>query len=193
MEYHDQPLHYINRYYFRTKTEGDDHYDVIYTILFLMGALPVGLWIGFMMLAIIFVAPQVSTLLLNLKLSLVQLKKKKKEVENYMEELNKPENSNVKVTNLTEGKNENSGQKVHLIELKSLSTVHKQKLLKMTKTNGAYVRKVKGEYIIDLSASNKWEIHEIPLLCLSVSLNIALFAFHILSAVEIIKYGNDVL
>ena len=29
MEYHDQPLQYINRYYFRAKTEGDDHYDVI--------------------------------------------------------------------------------------------------------------------------------------------------------------------
>ena len=57
MEYHDQLLQYINRYYFRTKTEGDDHYDVIYDIMSLMGALPLGLGTGFIMLAIIFVVP----------------------------------------------------------------------------------------------------------------------------------------
>ena len=161
-----------------------------------MGALPLGLWIGFIMLAITFVAPQVSTLLLNLKLSLVQLK----EVEIYMKKLNKAKNEGVQVTNLTKGEDKNGGQKVYLVELKSLTTnkntVHKQKLLKMTETNGAYVRKVKGEckkYTIDLSAGNNWENHEIPLLFLSIFLNIALFAFHILSAVEMIKYGNDVL
>ena len=185
MEYHDQPLQYINRYYFRTKTEGDDHYDVIYNIMSFMGALPLGLWIGFTMLAIAFVVPQVSTLLM--KLSLAQLK----EVELDIKKLNKAENKDVQVKKRTEGENKNC---VYLVELKS--TVYEQELLKMTRTNGAYVRKVKGEckkYTIDLSASNKWKIDRIPLLILSISLNIALFAFHILSAVEIIKYGNDVL
>ena len=47
--------------------------------------------------------------------------------------------------------------------------------------------------MIDLSASSKWKVEEIPLLCLSVFLNGALFAFHILSAVDLLEYGNDVL
>ena len=43
MEYHDQPLQYINRNYFHTKTKGDDHYDVIFNIITLMGFLPLAL------------------------------------------------------------------------------------------------------------------------------------------------------
>ena len=189
MEYHDQPLQYINRYYFQTKTEGDDHYDVIYNIMLFMGALPFGLWIGFIMFAVIFVFPQISTLLI--KLSLAQLKG----IENFYE----PGDKDIEVKKLTdhEGEKKNSEQEEYLVEVKGTKSAdhdYQQQLFEMTKTCGDYVRKVKDEcYKIILSASNKWEIHEIPLLCLSISLNIALFAFHILSAVEIIKYGNDVL
>ena len=181
MAYHDQPLQYISKYYFRTKAGGDDHYDVIYTIMSLMGALPFALWIGFIMLAIVFIFPQVSTLVI--KLSLAKLKK----VEICMKKLSKAGNE-VKILKLTEGENENG---VYLVELKS--TVYEQELSEMIKTNGAYVKDECKKYMIDLSASNKWRIREMPLLCLSIFLNIALFAFHIFSTVEIIKYRNDVL
>ena len=74
----------------------------------LMGALPFELWIGFIMLAIVFIFPQVSTLLI--KLSLAQLK----EVEIYIKELQKAKNEDVQVTEYEYKKGE---QGVYLVEL----------------------------------------------------------------------------
>ena len=177
MEYHDQPLQYINRYYFRTQTEGDDHYDVIYIIMNLMGALPLGLWIGFIMLAVIFIFPQISTLLIKLSLA------------HFIKE-NEAGDKGIQVKKLTEGENKNGKQEVYLVEVKS--TTYKEELLEMTKIYD-YVRKVEDQYyMIILSASNKLKIHEISLLFLSIFLNIALFAFHILSVFEINKYVSEV-
>ena len=70
---------------------------------------------------------------------------KLKEVKIFIKKLNKAGNNSIEVKKLTEGENQNGKQEVYLVEVKS--TAYERELLKMTKTNGAYVRKVKGEYI----------------------------------------------
>ena len=120
MAYSDEAVQYVNRYYFRTKTEGDDHYGVIVNIMYLMGTLPFALWTGLIILSI-FMFHKVNDLL----------------------------------------------QKLSSTEI--------------TKDSGP--NEIKGE----------WKIDETSLLGLSICLNFVLSIFHIISAVEIIKYGNDVL
>ena len=118
MEYHDQPLQFINKYYFHAKTKGDEHYDLVYNIITLLGFLPFPLWIVFIVLCDIYVYPKINSFLE----ALPQFKKDKD---------------------------------ILLYELP--------------------------------------KIEEIPLLCLSIFLNGSLLAFHILSAVDLLEYGNDVL
>ena len=181
MEYHDQPLQYINRNYFHTKTKGDDHYDVIFNIITLMGFLPLALWIGFIVLAVYYIFPEIRSLLIKLSLARFEI---------LMKKLNKAEDKDIQVAEDDESKN--NKQEVYVVELKS--DVHEGELSEMVRNNRVYVRRVKNEdnkYRIDLSASRK--VDEIPLLCFSIFLNGALLAFHILSAVDIIQYGNDVL
>ena len=117
MEYHDQPLQFINRYYFHAKTKGDEHYDLVYNIITLLGFLPFALWIVFMVLCDIYIYPKINSF------------------------------------------------------LESLPPFKKEDILK---------------YELP-------KIEEIPLLCLSIFLNGSLLAFHILSAVDLLEYGNDVL
>ena len=188
MEY-DQSLQYINRHYFRTKIKGDEHYDIIFNIITLMGFLPLALWIVFMVLSVGYIYPKLKLLLPRLK-----------EVEVLMKKLKKAEDKDIEVKKVpVDDENENDNRDVYLVELKS--DVYKSELSEMARTNGAYVRKVNikvknedNKYMIDLSASSKWKVkEEIPLLCLSIFLNGTLFALHILSALDLIKYGNDVL
>ena len=187
MEY-DQSLQYINRHYFRTKTKGDEHYDIIFNIITLMGFMPLALWIVFIVLSVGYIYPKIKLLLPRLK-----------EVEVLMKKLKKAEDKDIEVKKVpVDDENENDNRDVYLVELKS--DVYKSELSEIARTNGAYVRKVNikaknedNKYMIDLSASSKWKVEEIPLLCLSIFLNGTLFAFHILSALDLIKYGNDVL
>ena len=117
MEYHDQPLQFINRYYFHAKTKGDEHYDLVYNIITLLGFLPFALWIVFMVLCDIYIYPKINSF------------------------------------------------------LESLPPFKKEDILK---------------YELP-------KIEEIPLSFLSIFLNGSLLAFHILSAVDLLEYGNDVL
>ena len=52
MEYHDQPLQYINRYYFQIKIEEDEHYDTISIIMNMMAVLPLAIFFTFFLVAI---------------------------------------------------------------------------------------------------------------------------------------------
>jgi len=184
MAYNGEAVQQINRYYFRTKTEGDDHYCIINTIMNLMGALPLALWIGFTTLSIIFMLPYTTTLLEKLSLSQIQ------KAESLMSKLKKAKVDDVQIRNSLE--NESKCEKeMYSIELKS--DVYKKEVSKKAKGN-IYVNKVENDkYEIDLSSRNKWKIDDTPLLALSICLNFVLFVFHDTSYVYIIIYARDVL
>ena len=188
MAYNGDAVQNINRYYFRTKTEGDYQYDIVYNIMNLMGVLPIALWIGFAIFSIIFILPYTTTLLEKLSLSQLQ------EAKSLMSKL-----KNAKViptSNLPENKSE-CDQEIYLIELKSnLPEDLKKDVSEMAKNNRFYVKQLQEEhnkYVMDLSSQNKWKIDDEPFLGLSICLNLALLGFHITSYVYNINYAEDVL
>ena len=190
MEYHDQPLQYINRYYLRTKTE-DDHYDTIYNIMAMMAVLPLAIFFAFFSIAIRYILPMIAALLMKLS------KAKLKEVESDMEQFINPQSKNIHVTTILE----NDQQKVYLIQI-SKSSDNEEIIADMAKKNTEYVQQILKEssnednlYIINLPGNihSKWKVSEISIFILSIIINGALFAFHIVSAIELIKYGNTIL
>ena len=185
MKYHDQPLQYINRYYFHTKTGSDDQYVIILTIICLIGFVPFALWFAVSMLSVVYIYPKVTTLLI--KFCLAQLK----EVEVLMKKLNKAEDKDIQIEKISVDENGKRG--VYLVELKS--DVYEREVAEMAKSNRRYVRKVKNEdnkYMIDLSANKKWKVYDKTLLILSSFLNLALLIFHIFSVNETTKYDDNV-
>ena len=122
MEYHDQPLQYINRYYFHIKIEEDDHYDTIYNIMAMMASLPLSIFLAFFMVAIRYVLPTIAALLM--KLSKAQLK----EVESDMEQFIKLQSENLYITTILES----DQQKLYLIKV-LISSDDAEKLADMKK------------------------------------------------------------
>ena len=192
MEYHDQPLQYVNRYYFHTKTEDDEHYAAISTIMLLLAFIPLSLFMAFFMITIIYIPPILAGLLK--KLSKVEQQKVERDIKK-LKALSKPENKEISMQTLSES----SQQIVHLVKILK-SGAHLEKLTEMEDKNSDYVEQIFKEssaehnfYIINLPANSKFKIYEAPLFVVSMCLNVILFAFHIVSAVEIIEYGAEVL
>ena len=185
MAYHDQPLQYINRYYFHIKTEGDKHYDTIYNIMNMLVALPISIFIAFILVAIRYTPPIIAALLKRLS---------KHQLNEVTKELSNLKTNNVCVQTLEE----NDQKKVYFVKV--LKSDHAKRLSGIRETNTAYVEQILKEtnskhsfYIISLPANNRWKIYEELVLFLSILLNVALLVFHIASAVELINYSNEVL
>ena len=95
--YNGEAVEYINRYYFPTLAEDDDHYDTINTILFLMTGLAPLLWVFFGILSHAYIFPKATSLLANLSLA------EHKEVKEFMNLFGKDnykngvENNDVKI------------------------------------------------------------------------------------------------
>ena len=188
MEYHDQPLQFINRYYFQIKIEED---DTIYNIMSMMAALPFAIFFTFFLVAIRFILPMIAALLMKLS------KAKLKEVKSKMEHFMQPQCKNHKLKTLLE----TDQQTLYLIKV-SIKSDDAKRIADMKKSNTEYVQQILKEnnskynfYIIDLPGiiHSKWKVSELSICILSIIINAALFAFHIVSGVKLIKYGSTIL
>ena len=189
MAYHDQPLQYINRYYFQTKASGDDNYDIVFIMITMMGVLPFGLWVGFTILSFFSIYPKLNTLLISLTLA------KFREADDLKKNLEKAAKENNNLT-VTKDKNESD---MYLIKFSNNSASndnneHYAKVEEMIK-HSVYVEEVKHEksYKINLSDKNKFKFDSQSLFILSLICSIALITFHLYSIIEIGKYAKDVL
>lgn len=66
MEYHDQPLQFINNHYFHSKTEGDDHYDNIEQILRFLAIVKPSILQAMLFLSVIYIIPKLTEILQKL-------------------------------------------------------------------------------------------------------------------------------
>ena len=66
MEYPDQPLQFISKHYFHSKTEGDDNYDTISLIFRLLFGIKPTLFNAMVLLSSIYIIPKVTEILQKL-------------------------------------------------------------------------------------------------------------------------------
>ena len=191
MEYHDQPLEYINRCYFHIKTAEDEHYDIIQTIMSMMAVLPISIFWAFFIIAIRYILPMITALLIKLS------KTKLKEVKSEMEQFKQSQSQNLNVRTILES----DQQEVYLIKVLICSD-NAEKIADMENKNTEYAQQILKEssneynfYIINLLGiiHSKWEVSEKSLFLLSIIINVTLIAFHIVSGVKLIMYGDAIL
>ena len=124
MDYHDQPLQYINRYYFRIKTNDDENYNIIFTIMIFMLAIQIAISFGVTVVAIRNIFPIIVRLLMKFS----SIKFNEDEIKNLIEKLSKSETED----NCVEPLMKNDQQNVIFVQVMA-SSDHASKLSDMQK------------------------------------------------------------
>ena len=187
MEYHDQPLQFINNYYFHSKTESDEHYNTVLKIFEEMSYLNFMLFAATLFLSVAYFLPKINIImqkLLKTQIHQLELKiqiQQRKECYNNNSSNSNDDSSNGNSSNKNSSKRK--GKKV-----KSPNEV----ALELGSTGEDKHKKMESRINHTQDGKYQQNVYILSIFVTSACINLLLLVFHIVSYIEIFHYFSEV-
>ena len=192
MQYDGQSLQHISRYYFHAKTEGGKNYDTIETILILLIVTKWTVLQASLFISLVYVFNKIVVILH--KMSKMEFTESDKLLTELLKEKNEKFNATIRMLSIIEKEEHKYDveQKVYSIQLppdspilQTLNMIDNIKQLSDTEDD-------KKHFLIE-AMQKQWRLYLISVIIINILVHVALVIFHILSIVQLIHYGVEVL